>query len=65
MSIEAIKLMRDKANSIVEEYCIKSGEDSKQVIKFIHESIDEYNLKLPIDFYRDYYNYCITEVKNW
>lgn len=63
MSIESIKILRDTANNILTEYCKSTGESLKEVKDFVSIQADEYNLKLPIDYYIAYYNYCINNFK--
>lgn len=63
MSIESIKLLRDTANQILKDYCKKENENFWEVRTFVIREIDEANMKLPIDFYVAYYNYCLANFK--
>ena len=53
---ETIKLLRDTAIENIKRFCEKENEDFNEVYNYYVRKADEYNLKLPIDFYRDLYN---------
>ena len=61
--IESIRLLRDTSNEIIKDYCLRTGEKEKDVKRQIVEIVDCGNLKIPIDYYVDYYNYCINNLK--
>lgn len=53
---EGVKLLRDGAIENIKRYCEKENEDFDEVYNYYVREVDKYNLKLPIDFYRDLYN---------
>ena len=48
--------LRNAAVENIENYCKKTGENYTEVYNYYVRKADEYNLKLPIDFYTDLYN---------
>ena len=54
--IESVKLLRDTAIENIKRFCEKENEDFDEVYNYYVRKADKYNLKLPIDFYRDLYN---------
>jgi hypothetical protein len=53
---ETVKLLRDGAIENIKRFCEKENEDFQEVYNYYVREADNYNLKLPIDFYRDLYN---------
>lgn len=60
MSIETVRILRNAADKNIKKYCKESGESFSQVRKEIYQMADEYNTKLPTDFYKEVYNLSIT-----
>ena len=56
----AIKL-REAANENIRKYCKDNNcsNDYDMIHKNLIIHCDEYNLKLPIDFYKDFYNLTV------
>ena len=59
MNIESIKILRDKADNNIKEYCAANNESYKEVRSYLMKEADKENLLLPIDFYIKYYNLTI------
>jgi len=53
---ETVKILRDGAIENIKRFCEKENEDFQEVYNYYVREADNYNLKLPIDFYRDLYN---------
>jgi len=53
---ETVKILRDGAIENIKRFCEKENEDFQEVYHYYVREADNYNLKLPIDFYRDLYN---------
>ncbi len=58
--MKTIHLLRDAAKQNIKDYCIKYNEDYTEVWNYCVHEADKYNLKLPIDFYKDLYNLTLT-----
>ena len=63
MSIESIKLLREKAEKNIFDYCNKYNESFTEVRSELISEADNYNLLLPIDFYVKYYNLTVELTK--
>jgi len=58
--METIHLLRNAAKQNIKDYCNKYNEDYTEVWNYCMNEADKYNLKLPIDFYKDLYNLTLT-----
>ena len=56
MNIESVKLLRDKAEQNIKEYCTANRENYIEVKNDLINEADEFNVLLPVDFYIKYYN---------
>jgi hypothetical protein len=52
--------LRNAAIENIKKYCDYSNEDFNLVKNELTREADNFNLKLPIDFYRDFYNLSVT-----
>lgn len=48
--------LRNAAIENIQNYCKKYDENFEEIYKYLIIEADEYNLKLPIDFYLSFYN---------
>lgn len=60
VSIETIQNLRSEAINNIKRYCEASGEDFTAVKNAIYQEADQFNLKLPADFYIEVYNLSLT-----
>jgi hypothetical protein len=62
--IETAILLRDKALENIKKYCEENDceNDFNAIKNDLIRRADEYNLKIPIDFYKDFYNLTVTEL---
>ena len=58
--METIHLLRNASQNNIKEYCAKYNEDYNEVWNYCVIKADEYNLKTPLDFYKDLYNLTLT-----
>ena len=54
------KALRDAAIENIKKYCDKTGEDNIKVKNFILNQIDEPNMLLPLELYRQFYNESLS-----
>ena len=57
--MESIKLLRDKAEENIKQFCKENKEDYSEVKNWLFNQADKYNVLLPIDFYVNLYNESI------
>ena len=55
--------LRTASMENIKKYCEHTGEDFNTVKNNLIQEADQFNLKLPIDFYTDLYNLSLTLIK--
>jgi hypothetical protein len=61
--MESIKLLRDKAEENIKQFCKENDEDYAEVKNWLINQADKHNVLLPTDFYIKLYNESINLLK--
>jgi hydrogenase maturation factor HypE len=57
---------RDAANANIKKYCEDNNcpEDFDHIKNYLIQQADKFNTKLPVDFYKDFYNQTVELLKS-